>query len=116
MTDAQLLHKITGTMLPESAKSAIRKCAARKLGEARALRSILGVAERAGADPRVVAAAFGYLPILGAPDQYVDVVKTGPDDFDTAELPEVPAVWAAFALFRLVQRGSQICPIACVSR
>jgi len=66
------------------------------VGDARDQRGIAAVAKECGADPRVVLAAFGFLPDSRRPKRYVDVWT---DDENTiALLPADTEVAAAFAL------------------
>jgi hypothetical protein len=99
VTDERELRHIFAVLGPATC-DVIERCAHRGYGSRRDLRGTLATAEEFGVDPRVVAAALGFLPNYDDPAGYVDVPLG--DETDLARLPADPAVRAAFALSRMV--------------
>ena len=100
LPDAVVLNAIVHKVLRPASRKAIIACARRGLGDARDQRGITAVAKECGAEPRVVLAAFGFLPDSRRPKRYVDVWKD--DESTVALLPAGTEVAAAFALSRAV--------------
>ncbi len=96
-----VLDAITRKLLSPKAREAIIACARLGFGAARNRQGIVAVARKFGACPRVVLAAFGFLPDANKPRRYVDVL-TGYDECTLALLPKGSEVRAAFALSRAV--------------
>jgi hypothetical protein len=116
MCDEDLLNAIKHDLLSAAERNAIVACARYGFGEARNLDGILGVARGMRIEPKVVAAAFLYLPVLGDPSRFLDTTDIGPDAFDTADLGDDPRVIAAFALGRKAAGRMDLCPIAVTAR
>ena len=105
MTQDQLINGICCVLLSKPTRQAIREAAKRGMGEARDRRGIVEAANRYGANPAVVLAAFGFLPDARQPKMYVDVLIA--DEFALAVLPGNTETRAAFALSRAA------CPDGC---
>jgi hypothetical protein len=97
LSDEIVLDGIIRKLISPAARRAIIACARRGFGDARNLLGILAVAKELGARPRVVAAAFGFLPDARNRRRYVDVLANQ-DECELALLPKDTAVAAAFAL------------------
>lgn len=100
LPDKVVLDAIVRKFLTGNTRKAIIACARRSLGDARDQRAIRVVAQECGADPRVVLAAFGFLPDSRQPEQYVDVWQD--DETTIALLSAGTEMAAAFALSRAV--------------
>ena len=100
LPDAVVLDAICHEILSREARKAIIACARRSLGDARDQKGITAIAKECGANPRVVLAAFGFLPDSRRPKRYVDVWQD--DETIIALLPAGTEVAAAFALSRAV--------------
>ena len=108
MSNAIVLNGINRKLLSPASRRAIIACARRSLGEHRDRRGIIAIAKELGAEPRVVLAAFGFLPDLRNARRYVDVLMA--DEFTVAVLPEGTEVAAAFALSRALHpNGCTLC-------
>jgi hypothetical protein len=108
--DASAVLRFCNDVLPDNAREAIEHCAKRGDGERRNIRAIIATAEEFDADPRVVAAAFLFLPNMIDASAFVDVTDRTHDE--TADLPDDLPVFAAFALARLALGGAELVPIA----
>lgn len=112
--DANAVLRFCNDALPDNARDAIEHCARANFGERRNIRGIVALAEEFGADPRVVAAAFLFLPVFDDAERFIDVAD--PSHGETAELPNDLPVFAAFALARLALGGAELCAIAFTPR
>jgi len=100
LPDKVVIEGIVQTLIPPAARKAIIAAAQRGCGAARDLPGLLALAKQAKAAPRVVCAAFGFLPDYRRRGRYVDMLTD--DEFTLGLLPKYAAVRAAFALSRAV--------------
>ncbi|HEX8341972.1 MAG TPA: hypothetical protein VF624_13785 [Tepidisphaeraceae bacterium] len=85
-------------LLSKPTRQAIREAAKRGMGQDRDRRGIVEAANRCGANPDAVLAAFGFLHDANQPKAFVDVLNG--DEFTMALLPTEMETVAAFALSR----------------